>query len=726
MRLLTGVLLLMASTAAAPSFAQDYQYDGQGRLVRVIYADCSTVRYFYDDAGNRVERLAIQGDGTCAGNSAPNAQNDAVILAPSEQRLVFPLLANGAAADSDPDGDPIRIISVSASAGLGLTLQSDRASILVSAPSSVGDYSFNYLIEDVFGLTDSATITVTVSASAPPNTAPVAMDDSVIVEANTTALLNVLSNDTDADGDLISVTDVTVTAGPGSATLDGNQLSYVAPPGSGTATLQYSITDGRGGTAVAQVTVIVNEPPTALDDTATAPSDGQVAIDVLANDSNPDGPAPTIDSVTVISGGGSATTDGAVVSYTAATGPGTATLRYTITDDLGATASADVTVAIGAPAPPNSPPVAVNDTGLVVEGVARNVSVLGNDSDPDGDPLTISSVGPGSRGGVASINGGSLTITSALGVTSETFGYTIWDGQGGTDTATLTVDVNRRPVLLPDAETFASGEQRIIYPLSNDSDPDNDPFEISLVRSVAAGATAEIVNNGSAIRYTASANPGLERFNYIVSDARGAGRGAWVDITVVAPNSPPNAVNDTGLVVEGFLRTLNVLGNDSDPDGDPLTIIAAGPGSQGGSAEPYGGSLRITSALGVTSESFPYTISDGQGGTDTGVMTVDVNRRPTPGTDYYTVAPGSTTVFYPMVNDSDPDGDAFSIESVFSISGGAGVEVINGGSAIRYTAPSAPGPQQFIYRIRDVRSGPGSTWVYVTVDSQCQDLLCRP
>ncbi len=106
---LWALFVVCASHAAA----QSYQYDERGRLIRASYSDCSTIRYFYDAAGNRTERIVLAGDGSCAGNQPPVAASDTIVLAPGATGLFDLLAVHGSgSADDDPNGDPIRIVSV--------------------------------------------------------------------------------------------------------------------------------------------------------------------------------------------------------------------------------------------------------------------------------------------------------------------------------------------------------------------------------------------------------------------------------------------------------------------------------------------------------------------------------------------------------------------------------------------------------------------------------------
>src|SRR5205823_3126595 len=129
---------------------------------------------------------------------------------------------------------------------------------------------------------------------APPigaNHAPLARSDTASTDEDTAVVVNVLANDDDVDGDLVSITAVAPSP-HGTAVIDGDRVRYMpAPDFSGDDTFTYTIGDGRGGLATASVTVTVrpvNDPPVAMDDEASTTEDAAVLVDVLANDTDPE------------------------------------------------------------------------------------------------------------------------------------------------------------------------------------------------------------------------------------------------------------------------------------------------------------------------------------------------------------------------------------------------------------------------------------------------------
>ncbi|MGE3277325.1 MAG: MBG domain-containing protein, partial [Vicinamibacterales bacterium] len=275
----------------------------------------------------------------------------------------------------------------------------------------------------------------------------------------------------------------------------------------------------------------------------------------------------------------------------------------------------------------NQPPVAVNDTATTEEETPVTVTVLANDFDADGDTLTVTGVtGNPARATVTANPGGTVTYTPVAGFSgTDTFTYTVDDGHGGTATATVTVTVTRRnhsPVANNDAATTDKNKYVKIPVLANDSDPDNDTLSIANVSSPAHG-TASV--SGSQIRYTPNRNfTGTDTFTYTIADGQGGTATATVTVTVGRQNRPPVAVFDTATTEKNKYVKVSVLSNDSDPDGDDLSITGVTQGAHG-SVTIYGSQVKYTPATNYTgTDTFTYTISDGNGGTATATVTVTV------------------------------------------------------------------------------------------------------
>jgi len=291
----------------------------------------------------------------------------------------------------------------------------------------------------------------------------------------------------------------------------------------------------------------------------------------------------------------------------------------------------------------NDDPTAVDDTFTVDEdSIDNSLDVLANDTtDPDpGETLTISSVGVPDQGGSVSINAGTNLLYSPLAdfFGTETFTYTIEDGNGGSDTASVTVtveNVNDAPTAIDDA--FAVDEDSTdnpFNPLSNDLiDPDSgETLSITAVGATDQGGSVNISGGGTGLLYTPAVDFfGTETFTYDIEDGNGGAATATITVTVNNVNDDPTATDDAFNVNEDSTGTsLDLLANDlQSPDsGETLTISAVGATDQGGSVAitAGGSSVSYTPAADFFGqETFSYDLSDGNGGTDTATVTVDVD-----------------------------------------------------------------------------------------------------
>ena len=181
------------------------------------------------------------------------------------------------------------------------------------------------------------------------NHLPVANPDSVSLSWNQSIDVDVLANDTDSDGDTLTVTQVVSEFGT-VAILANQHVSYTAATDFvGTDVLIYSITDGKGGTASSELTVIVsgNVAPIAVNDSATTDDRTSLLIDVLSNDSDPDGNSLTLISATAQQGVVSVESN--KLRYIPKTGfDGVDTVSYRISDGFGGEATGQVFVTVKA------------------------------------------------------------------------------------------------------------------------------------------------------------------------------------------------------------------------------------------------------------------------------------------------------------------------------------------------------------------------------------------
>ncbi len=273
------------------------------------------------------------------------------------------------------------------------------------------------------------------------NQAPVANRDGLVILRNSTAvLIDVLNNDSDPESDDLTITDVSQPSN-GTVVNNGTTLTYTPNAGYiGTDTFEYTVDDGNGDQATAQVTITIeNNAPMANDDSALATGALPLIIDVINNDSDVDGTILTIESVTQGQNGSVVINGDGTVTYQANMGfIGTDTFTYTIVDADGAQSTATVTVTVE-----NQAPVAVDDLYLVMMNGSLDFTPLENDSDPEGDVITVESVNTSTLLGVLTVNSdGSMHYQAPfLHRGNDSFTYTITDGNGNTSTATVVMCV---------------------------------------------------------------------------------------------------------------------------------------------------------------------------------------------------------------------------------------------------------------------------------------------
>jgi VCBS repeat-containing protein len=349
----------------------------------------------------------------------------------------------------------------------------------------------------------------------------------------------------------------------------------------------------------------------------------------------------------------------------------------------------------------NRSPHAVTDAVTTSEGTDIDIDVLDNDIDPDySDVLGVGEVTQPEHGTVTINPDGTLTYTPDADFHgTDAFTYTVNDdaspwhvhgllgflGAGHDSTATVTVTVtaaNEAPVARDDSATTAEDTAVVINVVANDTDPDAGDALAIIGISGASNGTVAFDGGGTTITYTPNANfNGTDTFTYTVSDGNGGEDTATVTVTVTAVNDAPVAGDDSATTDEDTPVTITVGANDSDVDGDALTVSSSAPGV---TVNPDG-TLTFTPAAGFNgSQSFTYTVSDGKGGTDTATVIVTVtadNTAPTITVGNPTITNADTGARTYPVTVTDPDGDAVTLTATTL----HGTFVDNGDGTFTYT-----------------------------------------
>jgi hypothetical protein len=377
--------------------------------------------------------------------------------------------------------------------------------------------------------------------------------------------------------------------------------------------------------------VAANGPPRPVDDVIDIAENGTATGNVLTNDGNlGDGAltvtgfvalAPSIGTIDVASDGD--------FSFTPADHwNGSTSTTYGVSNGVhDRTGNILITVT-----PVNDAPLAVDDTALVDEDAATDITaqLLANDTDLDGDTLSVSGVS-NATGGV-DFDAGTVTFTPAAddcGTDVAGFDYDISDGNGGSDSASVTVDVtclNDAPVAVDDTASGSEDMPVTIDPadlLADDTDADDDTLSVSGVSNASGGS---VVLDAGTITFTPDADLcGAAGFDYDISDGNGGSDTGHVAIDVTCLNDAPVAVDDTGSVANNPGPTdFDVLVNDTDVEGNSLTLVSASVSASTGSVSVVSGMVRFTPLAAFSGPAvITYVVSDGAL-TDSGTLTVTV------------------------------------------------------------------------------------------------------
>ncbi|MDG4548726.1 MAG: Ig-like domain-containing protein, partial [Rickettsiales bacterium] len=536
------------------------------------------------------------------------------------------------------------------------------------------------------------------------NDAPVANKDNATTLEDVAILIDVLDNDTDADGDTLTITSVT-NGTNGTVVIENGQVKYTPNANFyGQDSFTYTIDDGNGETSTGTVKVNVlpiNDAPVANPDNVTTDEDTPVEIDVLANDTDIEGDTLTLQSVSHGSHGTVTIVNGKAVYTPDADFVGTDTFTYAVSDGNSGLATGTVTVTVN---PVNDAPVALDDVATTDEEIPVVIDVLANDEDADGDTLSIVSVTDGSNGTVVIENGQVKYTPNADFNGVDTFTYTITDGtETHTGTVTVTVNpVNDAPVALDDFAITDEDVPVTIDVLANDFDVDGDTIQIDFVTNGNNGTTQVV--NGEVI-YTPNPNFfGTDTFTtYVITDGQGGFAQANVEVTVLPVNDNPVAVDDSAFTSENTAVSVDVVDNDTDIEGDTLSLQSVTNGANGTVAIVNGEAVYTPNQGFSGTDTFTYVVSDGNGGTDTGTVTVEVvssEEAPIARPDSATTVQGQSITINVLANDNDVDGTIVDVIPVNQPSHGT-ITVNPNGSIVYNPNGGFSGTDTFTYRVID-------------------------
>ncbi|EPW6433260.1 tandem-95 repeat protein, partial [Vibrio parahaemolyticus] len=483
--------------------------------------------------------------------------------------------------------------------------------------------TLTFTATDPSGESISQTVNFTVAP-----VADIVADKATVVE-DTPTIIKVLGNDTFEGTDKVVSLDTnngpangTVSVNPdGSVTYTPNDNYY------GADSFTYIVTSGgvSESTTVSVDVTPVNDAPVAKDDTAITDEDTPVTIDVLPNDTDIDGDKLSIQSASVPETQGKVEiVDGKLVFTPAENFHGDAEITYTITDGaLTDQATVNVTVS------------AVNDTPVVESSIADqtlaedftpytiDLNTAFSDVDNVDGELTFS-VSGNSNIQVAIVNGIATFTPTADWNGSEALTFTATDPSG--ESVSQTVNFTVAPVadIVADSARVVEDTPTIIKVLGNDTFEGDDKVVSLDTNNGPTNGTVSVNPDGS-VTYTPNDNyHGEDTFTYIVTSG-GVSESAIVEVNVTPVNDAPVAKNDISTTQEDTAVTIDVLSNDTDVDGDKLSIQSATVPEAQGKVEIVDGKLVFTPAENFNGDAeITYTVTDGQL-TDAAKVTVTVN-----------------------------------------------------------------------------------------------------
>jgi len=672
-------------------------------------------------------------------NSAPVAVDDES-SADDGASVVISVLANDTDAN---EGATLSVTAITQPAdGEGTATDNGDGTVTYTAPAGFeGTATFTYTVSDG-ELSDTGSVSVVVTIPA-GNHAPTAMDDSESGADEEAVVISVLANDTDDDGDTLTITIVTQPAAGTGAVVDNadGTLTYTSPADfEGTATFSYTISDGNGGSSTAEVFVSVTADDdgietvvedgvdgdgdgeadgdgngdgiddadqaevaslTVVADTDGASTDSYITVEIVDNpdddgdddailatvvstpnpapESYPDGATSPLGflsfDVEDLAVGDTSTVkifipEGAVVTdylkygptaddptdhwysflWDAASNTG-AVITPEVRNDMdelvskgfvtltfidGARGDKDMTAngTVEDPGTPvfltNEAPVAGDDSAAIQEDDSADIDLLANDTDADEDVLTIASIGTAENGTVTDNGDGTVTYTpNAHYNGSDSFTYTVTDNRGEAVEATVTVDieaVDDLPVATDDSAETSEEAEIVIDIFANDFHPDGIDFFVVQIADPDNGTA--VYHNDGTMTYTPDDNfAGTETFTYTIADARGPGSFVvgTVTVTVEAAPDAPVAVEDASETAEDTAVSIAVTANDTDADGDDVSIESVTQGAHGTVTDNGDGSVTYTPEADFNgTDTFTYVATDGTNSAAAATVTVTV------------------------------------------------------------------------------------------------------
>ena len=679
-------------------------------------------------------------------NTPPEAVDDEFGIRPGRS-TILPVLDN----DSDLDGDVLTASPTSAPDWGSITVARSGRALQITGveDTQTGSTSFSYEASDGQA-SAAARVQVTIHPYS-QNAAPTQVRASTVkIGAGAQIQYQALSDWRDPDGDPIYLKNAEAPEGLGASFSEDGSLTLTdegSAPGPKTVVL--TVADDQGAETRGELIVTVQEagnlPPSANGDLFQAHPGETVTLDPLKNDTDPNGDPLSLAAVSGAPAGAtiSPDLDRGTIDFRA-TAAGSYSFAYTVSDGIATTLGI---IRVEVVAASTLPPVAENDTAVLPQGGSVLVAPLGNDYDPAGGLLSITSVNAENAPGleVALIDRHLLRVTAPSGLDrTATFSYTVSNGQGeaSADVMVIPGAADRSdlpPVLKPDRAKVRVGDVGTVSVLSNDRSPAGLNLQVEPTLGYdPTGALGTPFVTGNQVRLEAGATPGIMDVTYSVIDSAGNRASSTVTFEVLAAsdqNQPPRPRDISAWAAAGQTTRIPVTLDGIDPDGDSVNLTGLDSSPQKGSATAKSTWIEYTPNQNASgTDSFTYTVVDRQGGRATARVRVAIsaapslNQNPVAVPDTVLTRPDRMVTVNVLSNDVDPDGDSLTLEE-------NGIETatpeldpqVRSSSTLQIRTPSQAGTYLVSYTVSDGRGGSarGTVTVFVQDDAPLKAPIAR-
>jgi VCBS repeat-containing protein len=670
--------------------------------------------------------------GTFTINVTPVA--DAPVAADGSDNVDEDAVLTGSVSASDVDGDTLTYTLGDDVAHGVLVLNTDGSFSYTPGENFNGSDSFTYSVSDGNGGTDTGTFTITVDAV---NDAPVADDDGIIGVEDAATYSGAVSA-TDVDGDSLTYS-LGADVAHGTLVFNPDGTFDYTPDAdfNGEDSFTWSVSDGNGGTDTGTFTITltpVNDAPVAADGSGSLDEDAVLTGSVSATDVDLDTLTYTVDS-DVAHGVLVLNTDGSFSYTPGANYNGSDSFTYTVSDGNGGTDTGTFTITVDPVADVAQAP---DFTHTILEDAATIVLEIPQ-TDPDGDAQTVTHVdgAPISALGTVAVTGGSVFLNGDgdLEFTPDanfhgqvSFQYELSSADTSTANGQVEItvtSVNDDPVASDGSDSINEDSVIALTGVVGASDVDLDTLTYSLASGGDVSNGTLVLNPDGSFEYTPDPDfSGTDSFTFEASDGNGGVDTGVFTITVNPSNDAPVAVDGSDSVDEDAANPLtgSLVATDADADNLTYALDVGGDVLNGTLTLNPDGTFEYTpNANFHGSDSFTWTVSDGNGGTDTGTFEITVNSvndQPLAAADINLTAdedPANPIAIDVLTGASDADLDTLSVATVngepmtldgVAVGGGL-VTVGMDGNLLFTAAPDFHGTVSFTYTLTD-GSGAGN------------------